>query len=116
MSVQWRIYYTDGSTFSSLDGSPYDAPAEDVQVLLKLDPDVGRFLLAAKDFYWFDHARQEWFGGEKAGLYQHLRQPGPSKVLFGTFVTCREYHDCVKAALSDPDFPPKTARAELEQW
>lgn len=114
--IKWRIYYTDGTTFSNKDGNPYDAPKEGVQVILKTEPDVGRFMIAMKDYYWFDHQRQEWFGGDMAGFYQHLRQPGPSCVTFGTFVTHREYEECVKAALCDPDFPPKSAKHLEEIW
>lgn len=114
--IQWRVFYTDGATFSNLDGNPYEAPKEGIQVILKVDPDVGRFMLAGRDYYWFDHLRQEWFGGDMAGFYQHLRQHGPSCVLFGTYVTHREYQACVIAALADEDFPPKSARHEEEIW
>jgi hypothetical protein len=106
----WRIFYTDGSTYSSLDGSPYDAPPDGVQVIVKADADNGRFLVAQRDYYWFDHQRQEWFGGDIGGFWQHLRKPGPSKVLFGEFVTNAEYNRCITAALSDPAFNPKSAR------
>lgn len=116
MAPAWRIYYADGSTFSSYDGEPWQAPKVGAQVVLKTDPDVGRFLFAARDFYWFDHERGEWFGGDQAGFYQHLMANAPSCVVFGTNVKTREYHDCILAALRDTDFPPKSARHELEFW
>jgi hypothetical protein len=112
----WRIFYTDGSTYSNTDGSPYDAPPDGVQVIVKSDKDNGRFLVAQRDYYWFDHRRQQWFGGDIGGFWQHLRKPGPAKVLFGEFVTNEEYQACVSAALADPDFQPKSARHPEEAF
>lgn len=107
---KWRIYYTGGQSFSDLDGSPYDAPAIGVQIIVQREPDVGRYFVAQRDFYWWDEARQFWFGGDQAGFYQYLFAAGPRKVLFGTYVTNREYQDCVRFATNDLDFPPKSAR------
>lgn len=41
MQEQWRIYYSDGSTYSSLAGAWPDAPSRDVQVVLFKDPERG---------------------------------------------------------------------------
>lgn len=100
----FRIYYADGSTY---DGDPFVAPPDGVICIVKLDQDNGRFLVAQRDYYWFDG---EWFGGDLFGLFDHLRQPGPRKVVFGRFVTNRVYQKVIGKALADPDFPPKSAR------
>lgn len=112
--MQWRVYYTGNRTFSDLDGTPYETPAMDVQVIVQTDPDVGRYILAQRDFYWWDAERQFWFGGDQAGFYQYLFQFGPKKVLFGAFVDNAEYQECIKRAHQDKDFPVKSARHPTE--
>lgn len=39
--MNWLIYYSDGSTFSSEDGAWGDAPGRDVQIVLFRDPHLG---------------------------------------------------------------------------
>ena len=38
---KWRIYYSDGSTFGSEDGTWENAPGRDVQIVLFRDPVLG---------------------------------------------------------------------------
>lgn len=111
--VAWRIYYGDGSSY---DGDPFLAPARNVQVVVVIDPDVGRYLHARCDFYWWDDAIKTWFGGDINGMWDSLDQPGPKRVLFGRVVPLRTYDDCIKRALVDPDFPVKSARDPKEQF
>jgi hypothetical protein len=49
--VDWIIYYSDGSTFSSDDGAWTDAPAWDVQVVLFYHPINGWYMRHNADFY-----------------------------------------------------------------
>lgn len=108
---QWRIFYADGSTYSDLDGPPFDAPATGVQVIAKTDANVGRILLSCCDYYWWDNKRGTWFSGDVAGFFQHLMmERGPKAVLFGQYISNQEFHNCVVRALADPDFPTKSAR------
>jgi hypothetical protein len=52
--MNWRIYYGDGSTFSSDDGAWEDAPGWDVQVILFRDPIVGWAIRHQGDFFRLD--------------------------------------------------------------
>jgi hypothetical protein len=115
--VRWRIYYVGGETFCDEQGSPFDAPTLGVQVVLVAEPEVGRMLIAMRDYYWWDVARSTWFGGDVAGFYQYLMfDKGPKAVLFGRFVTNEEFQSCVKRAMFDPDFPPKSGKHPTEGW
>ncbi len=108
--MKWRVYYTGGATFSDKDGSPFEAPALGVQTIVQADPEVGRYIVARRDYYWWDVERDRWFGGDYAGFFQYMVTPGPRRALFGHYVTNAEYEACAKAAHLDPDFPPKSAR------
>jgi hypothetical protein len=113
--ISWRVYYAGGGTFSSDDGSAFEAPAVDVLCAVKADSTVGRVVLSGSDYYWWDSARSEWFGGDAAGFWQYMMfGRGPKAVLFGRYVSNEEFHDCMVTALADPDFAAKTARHSSE--
>lgn len=107
LKPKWRIYYETGETY---DADPFSAPTRGVQVIVNVEPNVGRMLIAQRDWYWWDVEREFWFGGDFAGMLDYLDSPGPKRVLRGRFVLNAEYQACVKRALNDPDFPAKTAR------
>ena len=118
MPRAWRIYYGDGATFSDADGPPSDAPALDVQAIVFRDEtpgaaNVGRFVLQGFDFYWHDEG--EWFGGELFGLFDYLQRPGAKAVKFGRTRPNRAFADVLERAVSDPDFPAKSASSRRER-
>jgi len=49
----WRIYYADGSTFSSADGTWEDAPTRGVQVVVWYHDDGLRTITAGEDVYTY---------------------------------------------------------------
>jgi hypothetical protein len=112
----WRIYYHEGKTFCDADGGPYEAPRQGAQLIIQPDPEVGRFLLTQKDFFWWEADKQFWFAGDYFGLVQYLLGSGPKMVLFGRFIKWQEYQACLQRALVDPDFPSKSAKHPLEMF
>lgn len=117
--MRWKIYYGDGSTYSDLDGSPFDASPDNVQVIVMKDEKHGRLLVGKCDMYWWVEEEGEWFGLMDRlgyGLFDYLRQPGPKKVIFGRTTSNEAYDAVIKAAIADPDFPPKSAKAPGEEF
>lgn len=109
----WRVYYGDGTVFDPGMGSPYDAPARNVQMVAVADPEHGWYLCRGTDFYWLlDNGG--WRGGDIFGLWDYLIEPGPRKVLFGRSVTHDEFEAILLRALNDPEMPQKTAWREGE--
>lgn len=79
----WRIYYGDWSTFSDRDGTPFDAPTANVQVIAyQSDSSKGFSLIHGKDNYiWRDG---QWHGTDTSGFWDYLYlSTGPKAVLFG---------------------------------
>ena len=114
---EWKIFYGDGSTFSDLDGSPENAPGVNVQVIIQTSKDHGREVIKGgnqwrDDYYWWDNESRRWWCGDLFGLFDHLSQKGWRKVLFGRSVN--DFDEIYKAALNDPDFPPKTGWERYE--
>lgn len=103
----WRIYYGDGSTFSSDDGVPSEAPSCNVQAIAQVaDPAIGRRTCSRYDFYWFDG---EWHGSDLFGLFDYLMRYSPSIVKFGRVLPRLEFEAILNRAVSDPDLVPKVA-------
>ena len=105
--VKWRIYYADGTTFDSSEGTPYDAPSRGVICIVQPDIDVGRHLVHRFDFYWWHDG--EWYGGEIFGLFDYLASDGHKTVKFGRTISNHQYTDIIQRAGNDPDFPRKSA-------
>lgn len=131
--VEWRIYYSDGSTFDSRDGLPSDAPALRVQVIAQADASVGRVLVQNGDYYWYFDG--SWFGGDIAGVYNYLivsgildpetvfESPiamlrwmtGTGCVKLGEMLRAQDFIEIYHRAYDDPDLPTKSAFHRLEK-
>lgn len=114
--MRWRIYYGDGTTFSSEDGKPELAPALDVQAIVQPERDeygVGRHVLNGRDYYvWLGAEHQDWDTVDLFGLYDYLQRPGWKRVLFGRSIPTATFREIMQRATHDPDFrhlahPPK---------
>lgn len=106
--MTWKVFYGDGSTFSSDDGSPAEAPAANVQAIAQVaDIGIGRRTCSRYDFYWFD--RGEWHGSDLFGLFDYLMRESPSIVKFGRVLPRLEFEAILNRAVTDPDLLPKVA-------
>lgn len=111
MSLRWRIYYGDGSTWSDRDGPPEQSPALDVQVIVQMDPT--RVLLHGgssnpfNGYFWFEDGL--WTIGDLFGLWDYLARPGWKIVRFGRSIDTAQFHETVKRVVADPDFPKPKA-------
>ncbi len=110
--IDWIIYYADGSSFTSADGRPEDAPRQGVQVIAQANPEVGRRL------YW-DQDTYCWQGGEWVPhvRYQCERYMDTTKFpvrLCGYWVRDSSFKAIMKEAISDPRLPVKTNKTSGE--
>jgi len=68
----WKIWYDDGSTFSSEDGNPEDAPIDGVQAILQWLHYGNYEIIPSSDYYWWLDDR--WVFGDITGLERFLRK------------------------------------------
>lgn len=101
------VYYGDGSTYSHKHGSPYYAPAVDVQCIVIPHPDYPkesgtRTVLFGKTLkaYYCMHPDGSWYITDDAGYYDYMMNvPGPKKVLFGrTMAKTLEFYKLINDA------------------
>ncbi len=69
---KWLIYYTDGTKFSSDDGTPWDAPRRSIQAIASSSPEVGFFWIYGKDYYYYEEEHGGWQVGDQFALFDHL--------------------------------------------
>lgn len=98
----WRIYYEDGTTFSSEEGQAFDAPRTGVQVIAYQD-DNGWSLLSQADYYYYEPERTDWgwWHCGPVGMTLHLQRAKRPLILFGSMVPTDCFTDIEKRALAD---------------
>jgi len=112
--MSWVIYYSDNTTISDWDVSPYRIERRaDVQVIIQDSPEHKWFTLSGYDFYVWDCRgdKAQWFEADHFGLDHYLLQPGFKCVLFGTRIDkkrFREIFDRARAEMGEKHvFMPK---------
>ena len=94
MERQWRIWYADGTQFSSDDGDPADAPGLGIVVLAQTGGNHGNpFTVSAESFKtvhgydWYIWSDGQWFATNLMGLCQHFVEPGYKVIKMGRWVS-----------------------------
>lgn len=109
--MRWRIYYADGSTYSSEDGPGEEAPPYGMQVILQADEVTGTRRLRYGDFYTYHAEADEWMAHDLPGMIFQMTDRGYIK--HGAAIPVDQWRAIYAAACDDPDFP-KSASAPGE--
>ncbi len=105
--VKWRIYYSDGSTFDSLDGAPHEAPSAGFICAVGYDHE-GRYLMHGWDHYRYDREVNQWWGMDLMGVFDRLRHGGEIYAYKeGRTVSKALFQEIMDKAHRDPEFPRK---------
>ena len=113
--ADWIVFYADGSSFSSEDGAPEDAPRRGVEIIAQREDDSGRVLWWGHDYFWWLDGHRQWVGGDRIGLVEHLADPGSYKVvLIGKVVPYHAFREIYRQAVNDPRLPPKSTMMAQE--
>ncbi len=111
MTADWIVYYTDGHSFSSLDGKPWEAPRDYVQCIAVAHISCGNYTLAEQNWYCWHFDDEEWVPHDMDGLFQYLRLPGDRKVVLSGFWISRERYAKIRSgAKKDPRLPKRTSK------
>jgi hypothetical protein len=106
--IEWIVYYSDGSSFTSADGSPSDAPRRGVQCVAVRDDTCGKLIWHSSDFYCW---QGEWVNHSLLGLLDYLELGGTEKIVLRGFGIARDRFKAVyRSAVEDPRLPFKTCR------
>lgn len=112
--MRWVIWYADGSSFTSLDGGPDNAPRWGVLCIAAYSGDHGRVIWHGGDYYAFEEG--EWGPRDLVGLIDYLTRPGAAKiVLVGRHVPPDQFWKIYHRADADPRLPPRSSHSPLER-
>jgi hypothetical protein len=115
--MDWIAYYDDGSSFTSEQGGPGDAPGLGVVCVAIADESIGRAVIHGWDFYVW-HEPGGWDAHNLHGLLDQLtmRPSNVSAVMQGRMVPRIEYERIVRLAQYEDDsgLPVRSARREGE--
>lgn len=112
--MDWRIYYGDGSSFDSSEGSPLDAPSYGIICAVYPDELVGRAIMHGWDWYYWVNG--QWWGSDIYGVLDRMLHNLPLQALKqGRNVSNQVYRKIMTTADKDPDFPPKSGKLSKER-
>lgn len=116
--MDWRIYYSDGTTFSDEDGPWVIAPPKGVVCVVTLDPTGvwGRFVLQNHEFYYKTLDREVMCSEELSLVEVHVPDINPSQIKRGGNAWQDDWNTILHAATHDPDFPTGTPRRRVTDW
>jgi hypothetical protein len=100
--MNWAIYYTDGSIFSSEDGAPHEAPRTGVQVIVT-DGSGDPCIISNAQYYYFEPDRCDhgWFHADYWDVALHLQRAKYPLILFGEVTFKENFTKIEQKALSD---------------
>ena len=105
--MNWKIYYTDGTTYSDEDGDWENAPSHGVVCVVVKDPDYGRFVLNGLNYYYRPNNAGPLDVAHCNDIVPQLVEQAPW-LKFGTGVSKAHWKEILIKATKDPDFgPPK---------
>lgn len=81
----WRVYYADGSVFTSQEGEPWDAPRLGVQVVAQ-ERDGDHELVWGRDHFYYDPGAGGWCTTDLFGALTHLATAPRQCLLFGQWM------------------------------
>jgi hypothetical protein len=108
--VDWLILYHDGSTFSSEDGGPEEAPRTGVMDVYYCSEETGVSVEHSNDGIWIWRDGL-WMGTDNFGWHDYLfNQPGWLVMLFGRTLRDVDWQSKVKTVASEIMKTPKSGR------
>ena len=122
MAGRWKIFYADGSTFSSADGTPAQAPATNVEVIVQQNSRGEREILDGAntnyEFYAWHPESNQWIIHNQSGLDQFLAANKRGVYLSGYYVDDVTFWNLHNRALDDTDFGDltKTVVVRADTW
>jgi hypothetical protein len=92
---RWIIFYTDGSVFTSADGSAWDAPRRSVQRIAsgRADKHNDFYNVQQYDYFYWEPEHGGWNGGDNFTIFDHLLRAARPCVIFGRMLSDEGWQD-----------------------
>ena len=87
----WRVYY-ERDTFTSEQGTPFDAPRQGVQIVVQ-GKDSDYEIVHGRDYFYWEPERGGWHCSDIFGAFDHLVRTPRQCLLFGRMMADSEWRD-----------------------
>lgn len=117
--MRWlKLYYGDGCTWTRDDGPWYEAPPDDVQVIVCAGEPHARYLIHGYDHYWsLDGDEIAWADDLGPLMRRALPELPAGWMKFGAHMPASEFERLLSTAADDPDLPAATSpRRRVTDW
>lgn len=102
---RWIIFYTDGTTFTSVDGEPWDAPRRSVQSIASYKPLNDWYNVNLTDYYYYEKENGGWNEARDLfTVFDHLLRAKYPCVMFGRMLSDENWiqsHKLIKQYCQD---------------
>lgn len=107
----WKVYYSDG-VFTSDDGTPYEAPRQDVQLIAQSHPAAGWEMIHGGDYFMWEPDRRGWWQGDIFTAMDHLIRAKKQCLLFGRIINDEEFARLLERV--NAELGPRAGRTSIE--
>jgi hypothetical protein len=119
--MRWLIYYADGSSYSSEDGPPEQAPRDYCEVIMQDEPSRDRRDIisgAGTTYQYFCWHGDRWIIHDDSGLRQYNQLFGDKAiVLNGFYIPDEQFWEIHDRAVDHPDWQAKETRlVRASKW
>lgn len=113
---KWMIYYGDGTRFTWEDGSPYDAPRTNVQIICTEETETGWELQSDNDYYYYDADIDVWFGADQFAVFDVLIRCKRPLIFFGRYIPTDDFKALFMEVLAELPTPKTAWRRGKPPW
>ena len=115
MTLEWKILYGDGSTFSNLDGEPWEAPKENVQAVFRKEEITGVTTEPSDAGYWI-WKDDCWFGVDLAGYWDYrFHHMAPQTAVYGRYIRDEQWETKIRELIQEEMGTVKSAWRKRER-
>lgn len=116
--IEWRIYYSDRSTFDNIKGVWEIAPGLGVICVVTLDFTRvwGRHVIHKFEYYYKVPGREVMGSDDRALIQIHVPGILYTQIKRGGNAWREDWNEILTAATHDPDFPTGSPRRRSTDW
>lgn len=113
------IYYGDGTRFTWEDGSPFDAPRINVQLIVVEDDKEdknGWLFQSDAEYYYYDSDIDIWYIADTFAMYDLLIRCKHPLVFFGRYIDRDQFNEVLRKAVTELDGKKTRWRRGQPSW
>ena len=112
----WAIYYGDGSIFTDEDGSPFDAPRTNVQIIVEKHPRLGWELFSQSEYFYYEPETRGFYHADIFTVFSVLIRSKAPLILFGQMISDEKFEEITLKMLDDLPSPKTSWRRGTPSW